>query len=510
MTWLPAQKKYLVLAFLSGFLIMATELIATRITAPYIGASIFTWTAIISVILLGISIGNYLGGYLADRGVSLTPCLILGSISITTIPLLVRLAPLIAMRTMGIIPIALIVASFLFLGPAILLGTIYPAILKRSLASEADAYTGRTAGLLSGSGALGSIVGTLATGFFFIGFFGSVLSLHMLAGILFLVSLWFESKISKIIVFGTVIIAILLVIQYMFPSAPRKNIVYDTESSYYKISVVDRPFQHQNSRVLFLDLDSHSVETVGGERIGTYQDLSPIFKIFNADLHRILTIGSGSYNIAKDLFNLYRADMTVVEIDPKVTETARTFFNLNGYPIRTVIADGRFYLETTTDTYDLIFGDAFNSFISIPWYLTTKETTITAKKHLNPGGIYVLSVISALEGTSAGLFNSIAKTFSLSFPNYYVISLGKTPDSVQSIVLIGINSDKDINHEELTNALFQLTKERNFPNQLTYHYQPKIPADTIILTDDYAPVERLGAPLVKRYLPDYIQWFYAL
>ena len=488
---------------------MATELIATRIVAPYIGVSIFTWTAIISTILLGISIGNYFGGRLADKGASLTLYLIGGAIFIAIIPLLARFTPLVATLNLDIIFIALLVAILLFLGPAILLGTIYPFILKHVLSPQNLTHAGEYAGLLSALAALGSIAGTLATGFFFIGFLGSSLSLHILALILFASSLWLKRTISKTVILGAVAMATLLLIQYAFPPSHRQSILFETESPYYKIRVTEGLFQGQQSRMLFLDFDSHSLEGLNGKHLGTYQDISPIFKIFHNNLRHILTIGSGSYNIAKDLSRLYHADVTAVEIDPKVTEIARTFFDLNAYPIHAITADGRFYLETTKNTYDLIFGDAFNSFISMPWYLATKEANDTAKARLNPGGIYALSVISALKGTQAELFNSVAKTFSLSFPNYYIIPLAGNDDSIQNIILIGINSDKHINQQDLTAELSTLTKQRNFRRQLTYWYQPDIPAHATMLTDDYAPVERLNAPLIKRYLPAYTKWFYS-
>lgn len=504
------QKKYLFLAFFSGFVIMATELIATRITAPYIGVSIFTWTAIISMILLGISVGNYFGGRLADKGVSFAPFLITGTMFIAAIPLFAQLTPFITTLHIGLMSIALLVAAFLFLGPAILLGTIYPFVLKQSIASQGLEHVGERAGLLSGLAALGSIAGTFITGFFFIQFFGSSLSLHILALMLLLSSLWFENILSKTIIYGAIGMGMLIASYYVFPFLPRRAILFETESAYYKISVLDRPFHDQPSRILFMDFDSHSIEGLNGARIGTYQDISPIFKVFRKDLHHILTIGSGSYNISKDLYDLYHADITAIEIDPKVTETARMFFHLNAYPLHAVHADGRFFLNTTKDTYDLIFEDAFNSFISMPWYLATKEATEAAKAHLNPRGIYALSVISARTGTDAKLFESIAKTFSLTFPNYYAISLGSNSNNPQNIILVGINASQRINEKDLTMALSDLTKQRNFVFQPTYEYQPSLPANAIVLTDDYAPVERLNASLIKRYLPFYAKWFYSL
>jgi len=55
--------------FLSSFCGMSMELTGSRILAPVLGVSLFTWTGIIGVMLAGTCCGNYLGGILADRGV---------------------------------------------------------------------------------------------------------------------------------------------------------------------------------------------------------------------------------------------------------------------------------------------------------------------------------------------------------------------------------------------------------------------------------------------------------
>src|SRR5436190_22137567 len=55
------------IVFIASFCTLVIELIAGRIMAPYIGVSLYTWTSIIGVVLAGISLGNYLGGRIADR-----------------------------------------------------------------------------------------------------------------------------------------------------------------------------------------------------------------------------------------------------------------------------------------------------------------------------------------------------------------------------------------------------------------------------------------------------------
>src|SRR5690242_9365086 len=58
------------IVFVASFCSLVIELIAGRIMAPYIGVSLYTWTSIIGVVLAGISLGNYVGGRVADRWAS--------------------------------------------------------------------------------------------------------------------------------------------------------------------------------------------------------------------------------------------------------------------------------------------------------------------------------------------------------------------------------------------------------------------------------------------------------
>ena len=64
---LAIKPKYLIVAFINGAVILMLEIIDARIMAPYFGASIYVWTAIIGVILTALSLGYWYGGVLADK-----------------------------------------------------------------------------------------------------------------------------------------------------------------------------------------------------------------------------------------------------------------------------------------------------------------------------------------------------------------------------------------------------------------------------------------------------------
>ncbi|MDJ0896853.1 MAG: fused MFS/spermidine synthase [Alphaproteobacteria bacterium] len=65
MTW--SQFSYRLCVFLSAACGLVVEIVAGRMLAPYVGMSIYSWTAVIAVVLAGMSLGNWLGGFLAER-----------------------------------------------------------------------------------------------------------------------------------------------------------------------------------------------------------------------------------------------------------------------------------------------------------------------------------------------------------------------------------------------------------------------------------------------------------
>lgn len=163
------------IVFIASVGTMVLELTASRLIAAYLGNSLYTWTSVIGVVLAGISIGNYLGGWLADRHApaKILPWLFLAAgISTFSVLLLNHIAAGSARPAGFHWPawVMLIVAGVLLL-PALWLGTISP--VTASLALQRTERTGATVGSMYAWGALGSIVGTFLAGFWLIGEFGS-------------------------------------------------------------------------------------------------------------------------------------------------------------------------------------------------------------------------------------------------------------------------------------------------------------------------------------------------
>lgn len=498
-------------ALIAGFSLMVIELIATRLMAPYVGSSIYTWTSVIGVILLGMSVGNYVGGMYVDRhGSRKTLSMLLAGTAVATFvsPLLSYFSPMLVLSSLPLVVIIVLLTMLLFFIPAAFFGTLYPAILKLYL--EDVASTGAKSGQISALWSLGSIVGTFLTGFYFIGHIGSTTTVLLIACILMgnaamVYSL--KKKMVGVIATLSVLIGAMTYAMHLFTDERGK--VYAAESDYYKIQVVDMETKGKGPvRALFLDFDSHSVESKDDQHLDTYPEIYPIFGAMNDTMHDVLVLGGGAYTLSKNIAEKYKgSDVTTVELDPKVRDVAEEYFDVKKYPIKTEVSDGRVFLERTNKTYDLIFSDAYNSFISVPWHMATKEFDQLAKDHLNEGGIYALNFTSTRKGGGSEFFKSMEKTFGSVFGRYYVFAYGENEYGPQNIILVGSKDDKLPDTETIRTKIDQGENGR-FLSARLIESTKDISDDIPILTDEYAPVERLMLPVVDEYFSQYAEFYY--
>lgn len=498
-------------AFTAGFSLMVVELIATRFMAPYVGSSIYTWTSVIGVILLGMAIGNYGGGIYVDRHGSskvLSVLFIITAITTCIVPVLVYFSPMLVLLNLPLIVTIVLLATLLFFVPAVSFGTLYPAILKRYL--EDIALTATKSGQISALWSLGSIVGTFLTGFYFIGHIGSVTTIMVIALLLAInAGLLFPMKKKMMVTVGVLFVMIGSMTYIMYLFTDERGKVFAGESDYYKIQVVDTEMQGKGAvRALFLDIDSHSIERLDGGRLDTYPEVYPIFKTMNGVINDVLVLGGGAYTLSKNIVDHYDGvNVTTVEIDPKVHATAENYFNEKGYPIKTEIADGRVFLQRTDKTYDLIFSDAYNSFISVPWHMATKEFTQVVKNHLNEGGVYAINFTATRKGDGADFFLSMEKTFKSVFKNYYVVVYGSDEYTPQNIILVGIKADAIPDMETIKQKVAQ-GENGAFLSERFVERTDAIAEDIPMLSDGYAPVERLMIPTINAYFPQYASFYY--
>ena len=188
-------KKYKleVILFIVNAIYMILELIAQRILSPYFGSTNLVWTSVIGVILLSTSVGNYLGGIIADKSkedslkLEKNICIniMISGLLVLMIPIMQRFFITTIVRLVSDVKIGAVGATLiLFFLPSMFIGMLSPIIIKLKMNKLEN--VGKTSGKIYAIATLGSIIGTFAGGFILVPNFGSNEILFVLSSIIFL------------------------------------------------------------------------------------------------------------------------------------------------------------------------------------------------------------------------------------------------------------------------------------------------------------------------------------
>ncbi|HET6461315.1 MAG TPA: fused MFS/spermidine synthase [Syntrophales bacterium] len=506
-----------IVVFIASFCTLVIELVAGRIMAPHVGVSLYTWTSIIGVVLAGISIGAYLGGLIADRfpkPSTLGWLLFFSGVGALSISPLTNLLGATHFETTLMIRI-LILTTFIFFMPSCILGMISPVVVKLTLHNLAK--TGNVVGKIYAFSTLGSIIGTFATGFFLISWMGTRNILLCVGIILMISALIFggafaRKKVSAI--FFAVFVVILLSLTWAFYGyafkAPLDDKTYFfKESNYYTLQVRKCLAKGDRGWVEALVLDHliHSINDLHDpyyldyEYIRIYEELMR-WKMNRAGTLNTLFIGGGGYTLPRCLELMYpAAEIDVVEIDPEITRVVYEYLGLpRDTRIRTFNEDGRWFVMNSPDEakYDFIVGDAFND-LSIPYHLTTKEFALQMARLLKPDGILMANVIDSYE---KGLFMpSYIRTLEEVFGqrNVCLVSPKGGDENKGIMTRVIVASRKGVNLDDFVAFMKSQTDKsvtaHVMPQERLQQYLAERPS--IILTDDYVPVDNLIAPIFE-------------
>ena len=522
--------------FLSGAGIMTIELVASRLIARFLGSSLYTWTGVLGVILAGMSLGNYIGGRMADSARDLprriAAMFFAGAAACLAILWLNAWAGS-SVFLMGLSwPVRILLhMAWAFLLPATVLGTISPMVAK--LAIERAAHTGRAIGTLYAWNAVGSIAGTFLTGFYLTAWMGSV---RIVAGMaLLLAALGAAYAFSArrraaapkraaagaaaglALFLGLFLLAVLpgegvaaLAKSLKLRDGPAEpNAIFFAETQYQILTVTAEPGNPLH-RAFYQDKLRHSEAD-----LADLADLKyPYMRIYDALVNRklgkndkpvrLLLLGGGGYVFPNHLFRARPgSELVVVEIDPGVTRAAQEAFGLpKDAPIEIHHLDARNYIADalrknraapgSVPPFDLIICDSVSDY-SVPYQLATREFMGQVKQLLKPDGLYAMNLIDAYE---VGAFmNAVAQTFAEVFPGRGAVSAVPELGPRNTTVFVGANGPvalEDIAEWTTRPGSFQgrVLTEDNFADLRARNGE-------CVLTDDFAPVENLLAPVVK-------------
>ncbi|HNX10963.1 MAG TPA: fused MFS/spermidine synthase [bacterium] len=494
----------LIVAFVSGFCIMAMEISASRLLAPYFGTSIFVWTNIIGIVMVALSLGYYFGGKLADRipKIELLLKLIFSAGCLFLIvPLIIKpLSSMIDLGSLGLHSSAaiifissLLLTTILFALPLILLGMVSPFIIKLFLL-EKDNQVGESAGRVSAVSTIGSILGTFLPTLLLIPVWGTRATINIFALILIaLGSLGFRKKKTNLLFLAVLTPA------FYFSGAQintQPESIFEDESAYQYINIRQ---DAQGTKYLSVNEGAGIQSVYNSERAltGYYYDYLNVlpYLLKSEEPKKVLIVGLCGGTIANQLSHFFPGELEIdgVEIDPKIINAAQKYFNINQTNTQIYNADGRMFLAGNSKKYDLIIVDAYAQEFYIPWTLTTQEFWGLVKENLTPTGIMAINVNSV--SPSSRLLKSIANTMASVFPNTYI-----TPIKDGNINYVLTASRQPLNFSDLTEAV-----ENNELKSLAWSYQNNTEkigydANAMILTDDRAPVEFLTDSMALDYL----------
>ena len=201
------NKVYLYLTeFFAGMSVMAVELGASRLLAPYFSSSQIVWTIIIGTIMIAMALGNIFGGRSADKDPNpdkLYGRIIIAAVWIALIPVVGKyiIIGISALLIFSVSTNFLIWAAFascmvIFVFPLFLLGTVTPSLAKYTMDSLDD--SGRTVGVLGAFNTIGSIIGTFIPTFVTIPAVGTAITFLIFSGILLVLAcIYFVSTKKK-------------------------------------------------------------------------------------------------------------------------------------------------------------------------------------------------------------------------------------------------------------------------------------------------------------------------
>ncbi len=499
--------------FFSGMSVMAVELGASRLLAPYFSSSQIVWTIIIGTIMIAMALGNVYGGRMADKNPNpdkLYMRLIIAAVWIAAIPFIGKFVILgicgllvVTISTNFLIWASFLACMIVFVFPLFILGTTTPCLVKYSMESLDD--SGKTVGILNASNTIGSIIGTFVPTFISIPAFGTAITFLIFSGILLVLGLvYFISTKTKLI--KSAVSIVLFVVCCFFSTSIgfafwQNDLAYEGESVYNYLQVSESDTKViLSTNVLF---GVQSVYQKNDDLTGFYYDYALAAPLMTEQYGEetidilILGMGTGTYALQCDK---YFDDITVegVEIDEKITSLAHEYFHLPEN-IKVTTYDGRAFLNVCDKKYDVIMVDAYQD-ITIPFQMSSVEFFTMVKNSLNEGGVMIVNM--NMYNDSEGSINQyLSDTIASVFDNVYTVNTTGTNKELFASDNGNMMNNLSVNASSLDNAKLRSLMERITVNCVEYEGGDKI------LTDDKAPVELLGMRVIDGMISEQLEYY---
>jgi len=507
---LLSNKLYLYMTeFFAGVSVMAVELGASRLLAPYFSSSQIVWTIIIGTIMIALALGNIWGGRAADKDPNpdkLYLRLIIAAVWIGLIPLVGKY---VVIGISGLLVLAvdtnfLIIAAFvscivIFFYPLFLLGTVTPSLVKYTMESMED--SGKTVGYMESFNTVGSILGTFLPTFVTIPAVGTSVTFLIFAAVLLLLGIiYFIAVHRSLIKCSAAVLAVIICAVFGHTDTFafwEDDLTYEGESVYNYLQVSeDDDSVILSTNVLF---GVQSVAMKDGGLTGMYYDyaLAAPYMAGNSDPDvLILGMGSGTYaTLCRKYFP--DADISGAEIDGRIIDLAHEHF---GLPEDILVAeyDGRAYLAVDERKYDVIMVDAYQD-ITIPFQMSSAEFFTMVREHLKENGVMVVN-LNMHSGDKGSINEYLCDTIASVFEDVKTVDVRNSSNKV----LFAANG-KTVSLYDAAECVADValaSRLYTVDAQLTEYKGGKN-----ILTDDKAPVELLGMKVIDGMITGELSYY---
>lgn len=510
------NKYYLYMTeFFAGMSVMAVELGASRLLAPYFSSSQIVWTIIIGTIMIAMALGNIWGGRSADKNPDpdrLYVRIIIAAVWIAAIPVLgkyviigISAALVFTVSSNFLIWAAFLACMVIFVFPLFLLGTVTPSLVKYTVDSLDD--SGKTVGSLNAFNTIGSIIGTFVPTFVTIPAVGTSITFLIFAGILLLLALIYfistKGRKKPCVIGGVLFFVCCLTGASGSFAFWETNLLYEGESIYNYLQVKETDDSViLSTNVLF---GVQSIMKKDGGATGMYYDYAMAAPLMSGKADgNMLVLGMGTGTYAKQCAYYYDpASIEGVEIDQKITDLAGTYFELPD-SIAVTTYDGRSYLAASEGTYDVIMVDAYQD-ITIPFQMSSVEFFTLVREHLNENGVMVVNM-NMYTDSGGNINDYLADTIASVFDYVYTVDVAGTTNrelfATQNPEALAVFEDgRSMVEEPELQEMLRRVSEGIVPYE----------KGNCLLTDDKAPVELLGMQviddLIQRELVYYKELF---
>jgi spermidine synthase len=418
----PLWAVYLTIA-LSGATALGAEVIWTRLMGMLLGATVYVFSIILAVFLVGLAIGSTGGSWLLRMGrarlaLGWSQVLLAGAIAWTAYMIADSLPywpvnPLLTVSPWDTFQLDMARCLWAILPPTILWGASFPFAL--AAAAAPGERSEKVVGGVYAANTLGAIVGALGTSLILIPWVGTQHSQQVLLVVAAISSLFIlvpyvlksRAPIVAALVAACMIVAIFLargvdpvpgeLIAYgrrMAISAGSSHVLYTAEGINSSVAITQ-----WNDGAIEVDVNGHVEATTEPYDMKLQRMVGHLAALLHPDPKSVLGIGFGA-GVSAGTFTTYPGiqSITICEIEPVIPPTSTRYFAAQDYDVyhnpRTHIIydDARHYVLTTHDKFDIIASDPLDVFVKGTAGLYSKEYFEAVKAHLNPGGIFTLYV----------------------------------------------------------------------------------------------------------------------